>query len=280
MGPALVLLAGLAAAPTCAARVELVQLEVQVTRDGRALEGLTAGDFEVTDNGVAQHPRLVGRGDLPLDVVLAVDTSSSLEGRPLGHLQDAARTFLSALSPEDRLALVTFAERPALRADYGANRQAVAAVIGGMQASGSTALWDAVWAALGLAAPGARRPLLLVFSDGLDRLSWLGPEDVRRRARRSPAVIYAVQPATDPRAAPPGDLAALAEESGGRVFRAADPADVRRAFLGVLADTRSNYVLSYAPEGVAPAGRHRIRVRLAGQRGEVRCRQWYERTGP
>ena len=58
--------------------VEVVELDVSVTRGGRPVPGLDAADFALADNGVTQEVQSVTLDRLPLSVVLTLDTSSSV----------------------------------------------------------------------------------------------------------------------------------------------------------------------------------------------------------
>ena len=85
-----------------------MRVDVLVTENGRPVQGLTPADFEVLDNGVRQKVDLASFEQIPLNVVLALDMSASLQGLRLGHLQTAGRTVLDGLKPGDRAALVAF----------------------------------------------------------------------------------------------------------------------------------------------------------------------------
>src|ERR1700758_193288 len=88
--------------------VELVELDVSVTRGGVPVAGLTAKDFSLTDNGVAQEVESVTLETLPLSVTLVLDTSQSVAGERLQHLVQAGEGLTSALRAGDRAALITF----------------------------------------------------------------------------------------------------------------------------------------------------------------------------
>ena len=51
---------------------------------------------------------MVSFEQIPLNVILALDMSSSLEGERLDHLREAGRAVLSGLKKEDQGALITF----------------------------------------------------------------------------------------------------------------------------------------------------------------------------
>jgi Mg-chelatase subunit ChlD len=114
LAPLLLLLAGAQeprpARPSFGAEVEVVQVDVAVSRKGRAILGLTAEAFEVRDNGVVQDVELVSAGEMPLSVVLVLDTSASVAGEKLKRLRGAAGALLDGLAPGDLAALITFSQ--------------------------------------------------------------------------------------------------------------------------------------------------------------------------
>ena len=260
------------AAQTFKSRVESVRLDALVLDKGQPLLGLTADDFEVRDNGVVQAVTLLGVGSLPLDVVLVLDMSGSLSGERLGALRSAAGALLDALEPADRAALATFSHvihrAQPLTHDAAAVRRALDRQI----PSGATALVDAMFAAIGMTEPGDRRSLLIVFSDGIDTVSWLPPDAVVRAAERSDVVIYAVSTAR-PRQARPL-LPQVTERTGGQLFEV-DAAALASAFTRVLTEFRQRYVLSYTLSRPPSEGWHRLDVRLKKRAATVKARSGY-----
>ena len=67
---------------------------------------------ELTENGEAVTNLVatnLGRGK---SIVLAVDRSQSMDGQPLADAVEAARAFVAAKPPEDRISVLTFATEP------------------------------------------------------------------------------------------------------------------------------------------------------------------------
>ena len=62
------------------ARTDLVSISTNVKRRNAPVPNLTAADFTVTDNGVAQAVEAVTIEAVPLDVTLFMDTSGSTAG--------------------------------------------------------------------------------------------------------------------------------------------------------------------------------------------------------
>jgi VWFA-related protein len=275
--------------------VNVVELDVAVTRDGRPLPGLSADDFEVLDSAVPQRVELVARDRARVQAILLLDTSQSVAGEKLRQLTAAAGAFLGGLAPEDSATLVAFSERARLLGDAGLPPSAAAERLGGLSAGGATALIDAVFAAASLADSRQGRPVLVVFSDGDDRLSWLRERDAVELARRSDVVVHAVgfTPPARRRVdglvrrpndrlrldGSPGFLQHVAEASGGRLWFADAPDGLAAAFHAVLEELRERYLLRYEPAGVPVGGWHAVEVRVRRRGAEVRCRPGYE-TGP
>ena len=265
-------------------QTDAVRIDVSVTRDGVPVGGLRAGDFDVLDNGVRQTIRDVLVESVPMDVTLVLDTSTSVAGDRMAQLQRAARQLLNGLRPGDRAALFAFSHqvsrRQALTSDLGLLRT----LIDGLQGEGLTALHDAVFAALLQPQTDARRSAVVVFSDGLDTISWLPASEVLATARRSDAIVYTVnaevhQPVNPeaPRFSTRTFLKTIAEESGGRAWTVPDPAQFGDAFARILKDITTRYVLLYQPDGVAAGGWHTLSVKLTRAKADVTARTGYYR---
>jgi VWFA-related protein len=292
LGAAVAAVVGAAQAPppVFPTEVDTVRLDVSVGRDGEPVRGLTADDFEVRDDGVVQDVALVTGSERALQAVLVLDTSSSVAGRRLESLESAASAFIAGLSPEDAASVLAFSHRvyalPADPYDHERLRASLTELVSG----GATALYDAVFAGLLRATAGRGRPVLLVFSDGRNSLSWLEQRRVLEAARDLEAVVYGIvtmreaagQPA--PRrdhVRPPGGgfLGELADVTGGAVL-GAEEGGLGAAFQSILTLAQNRYVLRYTPRGVKDAGWHELRVRLKRTRGELKVRRGYQRTAP
>lgn len=100
--------AGSAQAPLFSSKVESVRVDVLVTQNGKSVLGLRPADFDVRDNGVPQQVDLATYEEIPLNVILALDMSGSLDAKALEHLRSAGKMLLNGLKPTDQSALVTF----------------------------------------------------------------------------------------------------------------------------------------------------------------------------
>jgi VWFA-related protein len=264
-------------------RVELVRVDVAVTRDGRPVSGLGARDFDLFDNGVRQAVTHVLLEQVPVDLHMVLDTSSSLRGERLTRLQAAARRLLGGLRPGDRAALWTFSHRVSARQALAEDLSLVSNAVTSMEGEGWTALYDAVFDVCLSPPDPERRAAAILLTDGMDTMSWLTPDHALASARRSPIIYYVVAqpPATQGGREPVENdrfLKSLADDTGGRVWPVSATADLAEAFGRIVEDITMRYVLVYEPAGVKSDGWHALEVRLkGGRRGDVTARPGYLR---
>jgi len=257
--------------PVFSTNVEVVRVDVLVTDGGRPVLGLKPADFDVLDNGVPQDVEFVSYDQIPLNVVLAFDMSESVAGERLDHLRTAGTAMLAGLKRNDQAALVTFNNQimlgAALTSDLGPLRDAVGRAIG----AGDTSLVDGVYAGITVGESDAGRALMIVFSDGLDTLSWLSPAAVLDTAKRSDVVVYAASVGR----VKADFLRDLTSFTGGRLFEVEKTANLSGTFIGILEEFRQRYLVSYTPRGVSRDGWHRLEVRLKGKRATIKSRPGY-----
>jgi VWFA-related protein len=256
---------------TFTSRIEAVRVDVLVTENGQPLQGLTASDFEVLDDGVRQRIDLASFEKVPVNVVLALDMSASLQGLRLGHLQTASKALLDGLKPDDRVGLVTFSHVIVPSVPLGEASDRVRAALDEAQGEGLTSLIDATYTGMMMGESEAGRSLLIVFSDGVDTSSWLTAESVLETARRGEVVVYGIEIGS-PRDSFPR---AISEATGGRLFALESTKDLSTVFSRILEEFRVRYLISYSPEGVTSTGWHQLEVRVRKRGATVRARPGY-----
>jgi VWFA-related protein len=288
-------------APQFRASVDVVRIEALVLDRGRPVPGLSASDFTVTDNGVAQTITVRALARQPIDVAVALDVSSSVRGERLDRLRVAAGALVGLLTPEDRATLVTFDYQVTL-GPRDVSPHALDPHLATIAAGGRTALVDAVTAALVWSGGRERPMLILAFSDGRDTASWTRSDQALALARASDAVVDAVvagdllstlntQRLYNARVelgitanglvgAPTPDerfLSDLTAQTGGRVRNGEAGAGLAGAFREALEQFRGRYEITYTATGKEP-GWHAVDVRVPGRRGAtVHARRGYQR---
>jgi Ca-activated chloride channel family protein len=269
--------------------VNLVVLHATVTDSkGRIVSDLTQQDFQVYEDGVQQQIKLFAHEDLPVVAGLVVDHSGSMK-RKLAEVSTAARTFVQASNPRDRMFVVNFNEHVQLGLSpthpFSSDPVELEQAISQAPATGMTALYDAIVKALEMLKEGGPdKKVLLVISDGGDNASTHTLTETLRLAEQSDAIVYTVgifdqyDPDRNPKV-----LRRLAEVTGGLAFFPTRLEEVSAICSRIAHDIRSQYTIGYTPSNPGRPGEYRtIRVvATAPNRGKliVRTRTGYRVGG-
>jgi|GEM_PF-1098646 len=173
----------------------------------------------------------------PADVVLLIDTSSSMMGDKLTQAKTAAKTFVGLLDlPRDHAAVVSFDEQPRATTGLSGSLAVLEAAIGSLTNGTGTRIDRALESAHAMLATTradpSRRAVVVLLTDG-GQSGPLPPVLSAAEALRSGGtVLYAVG------LGPDADLALLRTVAGpGRLFTAPTPADLAAIYSEVAAVT-------------------------------------------
>jgi VWFA-related protein len=249
-----------------------VRVDVLVTDGRNPVAGLTDRDFELRDNGVVQRVEVIDAANVPINAVLALDTSASITGRRRADLVSAGDALIDGLQRADRAGLTTFSHAVSPTIPLTSDLIAVRSALRSIEPFGQTSVMDGVYVALTSTLDQSGRFLIVVCTDGSDTTSWLQPSEVLDAAKRANGVVYAVT-AGDAKGS--SALRELADATGGQVLQVKSSADLRAAFQRILTEFRSRYVLAYSPDGVAAGGFHRLEISVPGRRATVKARAGY-----
>jgi VWFA-related protein len=269
------------------ARTDLVAVDVSVKdHSGRYVESLTPDDFLVLEDNVPQKVLFFSPGGrIPLAVALLVDFSQSMAGEPLVRAKSAAQKFLDGLQPEDLVEVVAFNDVPARVYPMGSDHAAARSAIDGLEARGTTRLYDAILLAqrdldkAAHASPDERQRAMVILSDGEDTRSAETFEDVLDDARRNTTEISAISVRADAhrRWLPPlHELTQLTADTGGQTIAVRALDDLASAYESIGTDLRGQYRLGYLPSSPNKDGRWRqLSVRMKSANCLARTRSGY-----
>ena len=261
--------------------VNLVLVDATVkNKAGQIMVDLKQENFELREDGTPQKIEIFSRDELPLDVALVLDLSDSI-GPFLVPLRQAANIALSALKPEDQVALFTFSTEAQMRAPFTHDKSQIADMIGGFQTGGATNINDAIFlpAQYLLNAPQKDRRAIILISDDVGTSSGgQGTRDIVTEAIASDAVVYNLKiPGYNPpetrmaAAMTPGlvDIRKVVEQTGGEVFNVPDVAHLEEGFRALIQRIKTRYTLGYYTNATAALGKpHKIDVRLGPSFGK------------
>jgi VWFA-related protein len=262
-------------------RTDAVLVPVIVTDRGEFVRGLRQQDFELFEDGVAQRVASFVNENAPLDLVLAVDISGSMESA-LGDVKAAVKQLLSKLRTGDMATLVGFNDTFFIAAEREKDRLTREKAVDLLTSWGGTALYDATVRTLDMVSREWGRKGVVIFSDGDDRHSLTPRETAMARVQASDAMLYTVGfggGATVP--ALRGSLETYARSTGGRPFFPRSVKELDGVFDDIVAELANQYVLSYSSTNLKSNSAWRnIKVQVRTGKYNIRARKGYYANGP
>jgi Ca-activated chloride channel family protein len=277
----------------------LVALNVSVQDAGaKYIGGLQPADFAVYEDGVKQDVRFFESSAVPVDLIVLIDSSSSMSDK-IQVVHEAAAGFLNTLRPGDRGAVVSFANSVDVLQPLTADRALLDRAVHDIVAHGATALNNAVYISLKQFGRSARqdadprRQAIVVLSDGEDTSSLVSFDDVLGLARKMGVNIYTVALQSKYAAQQVMTTGArryfsesdyamktLARETGAQSFFPA-PADLKSVYGSIATDLANQYSIGYIPANGRTDGRfRRVIVQIVTRPGlRSRTRPGYTADG-
>ncbi len=218
--------------------------------------------------------------DLPIAVVIVLDVSGSMQGQAIADAKTAALRFLDRLGPNDRAALIAFADTvdlegvdPTREHPFTGDLKPLYAIVEGLRAEGDTPLYDVAYKAVRWAAqePEGNRAVLLL-TDGQEDAGTSGKmgshtanEDTAiREANRANVPVFTIGLGKEMDEA---YLRRLALETGGRYQPAPNSTSLVALFQNVADLLKQQARLTYESGVAADGQEHTVRVEVrAGER--------------
>jgi tight adherence protein B len=178
------------------------------------------------------------------NVVLALDTSRSMAGKPLAEAAAAATAFVATKPSSDRIALVTFGQRASLQGPFSTSTidsdNALRTLAVG--ANSGTALWDAVDLSARLLAsqPGGR--VVVLLTDGNDVGSRASESDALLSLHKAGVVVYPIAFGSH---ADSSGLERLASSTGGSFHTASTSATLSGIYSSIGHELRRTWRVRY-----------------------------------
>ena len=257
-----------------AINVDLVLVPVTVTDPmNRLVTGLEQEDFFIYENGGMQKIRTFATEDAPVSIGIIFDLSGSMSSK-LVRARDSILQFMKTANPQDEFFVIGFNDRPELIEDFTSSIEDIEARLQTVRSGHRTALLDAIYFGMDkMKIAKNERKALLVVSDGGDNRSRYTEGEVKAQVRESDVEIYSIgifdpyAPTTEERMGPML-LYDLCVESGGRLFRVDDLADMGDIAIKISTELRNQYVLGYHPNAVQRDGKWRkVKVKLVPPQG-------------
>jgi VWFA-related protein len=250
--------------------------------DGRLVTGLSKDAFEVYEDGERLPIAQFTNERVPLGLGLLLDISDSMFGRRIKDAEAAVERFLlTLLDPKDAFFVLAFNHETRVLFGWKTDPSGVHDALAKLQPTGSTAIYDAVVAALPFIDHRPReRAAIVLITDGADTASDTTLHDLRPALVRSDAFVYAIaidtpEPQAIAKRVSVDTLNELTGQSGGRTEVVRSTADLAPATAAIAEELNSQYVLGYSSSHPGDGQYHSIRVRMTDPTYRVHARNGY-----
>jgi len=234
--------------------VDLISLNVTVTdARNRFITDLSREDFRVFEDGIHQELDVFSQEDLPLRMILLLDSSASMEEK-MGFAQQAAIRFVGQMKDDDLTEVVEFGSKAHIIQPFTANAEELSKAILRTQAGGTTSLYNALYIALkdlSRRRSDIRRQAIVVLSDGEDTSSLVSFDQVLELTKDTDVTIYTISLRRE--GARKGKyfseaehvLKKLAEETGGQWFFPDHIDELESVYARIAKELKSQYSIGY-----------------------------------
>jgi Ca-activated chloride channel homolog len=277
------------------AGAEYVMLPVLVTdKAGKFIDGLKKDDFviRVGEERVA-FDTFERDQTAAVSFAFLIDTSGSMGlSNKLENAKNAVRSIVRGRQAGDDFALFAFSEGEVrLVTEFSSDPTVLLRALWDLEASGQTALFDAVAATPGKMMKGRNnKRAILLFTDGVDNASELTPQKMAEILQHVSVPVYPIGmkdasfdalDAEKRRELSVDTLQLLAGSSGGRMHLVTGDDDLRPLAAQISSEVRQQYLLGFAPSGRGDVTYRVVFVSVAKPGSwVVRTRRGYRGTAP
>jgi Ca-activated chloride channel family protein len=277
------------------AAAEYVLLPVLVfDGKGRFVDGLEQKDFRVKVDAAAVELDTFERDDAaPVSFAFLLDTSGSMQlANKIETAKNAIRSIVRARKPGDDFALFAFSEGEVrLVTDFSSDPARLLRELYGLEASGQTALFDAVAATPSKMVKGKNgKRAIVLLTDGVDNASEIDAARMAEILQQVSVPVYTVGLKNgafgrlsdrEREELSVDNLTMLAGSSGGKMFLLSGEDDPRTMAAQIADEVRKQYLLGFTPSGRGDVKYRIVFVSVARPgRWDVRARRGYRGTAP
>ena len=178
-------------------KLEAEEVSIPVTvrdrKSGNLVASLQQKDFKIYEDGVEQQISYFSAERVPVNIVLLIDTSSSVQSE-IDNIKESAWDFINQMGDKDKFSIITFTDTVDLVLDWTSDKAKARKALGNLTMGKFTAFNDALYLAATEQLKDIKgRKALIVLSDGVDnRASTMTTDQAYDAVMRSEANIYIV----------------------------------------------------------------------------------------
>lgn len=239
---------------TIRVNVKLVNVFSTVTTaSGAPVSTLKQEDFQIFEDGKQQKIAVFQReSELPLSIVIAIDTSLSTRNSQKLELDSARRFAHAILRPIDGIALFQFSEVVDQLTPFTADIRVLDKGISRVRTGAATALYDTLYLGSDALLERRGRKVMVIITDGGDTVSKSSYQDAVREAQQAEVILYSIiiVPIESNAGRDIGGehaLIQLSRDTGGKYFYAGSMDQLDAAFNQISEELRTQYLIGYYP---------------------------------
>jgi tight adherence protein B len=226
-------------------------------------KSLSRSDVSVTENGQPVRSLGVARegsAGNETGVVLAIDASASMQGRPIEDAVAAARAFVTRMTPGEQVAVVTFNDNVNVVQKFTSDKTKVLAALDSVpKLSVGTKIYDALDSGANMIADaGITNGSIVLLSDGTDVGSKATRSQVLDDLKSQHVRVFPVGLVTPQFNR--GGLQGIATASRGEFAAASDPSQLAPIYAALGRRLAGEYVLTYT---TLQNPNHKVKVHVA-----------------
>jgi hypothetical protein len=223
-------------------RVHLIQIPVIMNS---AFRELAPSQFRVRLSGTPLEVSMIRGIESPLDLVILLDTSSSMTDR-LALMRIMISDLIKQLQDQDRVKIIGFSDQVYQISDFTTDRNALRKSMLCVKVNGYTNLYGALWAGIKSLEKVERRRAIILLTDGKQQLDQHGATLqktldeclVMGRQEMTPVYVMGMGMGSDPEV-----LSRIAEGTCGRFCHSVKRKKIKTEFQAFLSDLRRQVVL-------------------------------------
>jgi VWFA-related protein len=193
--------------------------------------------------------------------VFSLDSSKSISRNNLLKIKNAARELVPLFRPDDKFAIFHFNNSTNLLQLFSSNKEVIFNTINTVETRGTkTVLYNTLYDSIELLnKTDSSNRVIVVFTDGIDEGSSLGPDDVIKHAKEIGIPIFVVYVKSRQEGSA---VSRIAKMTGGRMIRYKSTSDITDLQKSIMAILGAKYLIRYPSMVQEDSNKHTIDLHL------------------
>lgn len=236
---------------------KIVSLVTVMDLAGFIVPQLDESNFMVFEDNNRELPIEVielADADVGINVVLTIDRSTSMDGKPIEDARAAAIQFVNLMHSNDKSAIVSFARYPRTDHSFSGNKDSLNAAIAQITTNDWTAIFDALIHSVDLMDLDLKNRAIILLTDGEDNSSIHPYQEALAACLSREIRVFTIGLGLNQNSSEENILINLANETGGLYYYSPTSSDLAEIYLAISKLLHHRYQISYTTHNPAKDG--------------------------